>query len=305
MRRNLHIVLAMSPIGDGYRRRCRQFPSLVNCTTIDCFDEWPADALTEVGLKFLEENEAIQDNLKPQVASVFAVAHTSVIAASKKMLSTLKRYNYVTPTNYLALVKGYQVVIQEKCKEIADARDKLKNGLAKLDESRVQVEEMSKQLEERKEVVNQKNKDCSELLVVIVSERRVADEQRKKVEADSERIGKEEIETKKIADDAQKDLDKALPALEKAMSEVDKLEKSSISEVKAYSNPPPVVALVLSAVMVLFGLSTDWATAKKKISETNFLQQVRICANRQKIKIDSPRSKLSTKTKFQRKQLQC
>jgi len=65
------------------------------------------------------------------------------------------------------------------------------------------VEEMSKQLEQRKIVVSQKNKDCSDLLVIIVSERRIADEQRKQVEAESERIYKEEVETKKIADDAQ------------------------------------------------------------------------------------------------------
>ena len=65
------------------------------------------------------------------------------------------------------------------------------------------MEEMSKQLEQRKIVVSQKNKDCSDLLVIIVSERRIADEQRKQVEAESERIYKEEVETKKIADDAQ------------------------------------------------------------------------------------------------------
>ena len=37
VRQNLHIVLAMSPIGDALRNRLRQFPSLVNCCTIDWF----------------------------------------------------------------------------------------------------------------------------------------------------------------------------------------------------------------------------------------------------------------------------
>lgn len=37
VREKLHIVLCMSPVGDAFRSRCRMFPSLVNCCTIDWF----------------------------------------------------------------------------------------------------------------------------------------------------------------------------------------------------------------------------------------------------------------------------
>jgi dynein heavy chain len=36
----LHICLCMSPVGDALRVRCRQFPSLVNCCTIDWYLGW-------------------------------------------------------------------------------------------------------------------------------------------------------------------------------------------------------------------------------------------------------------------------
>ena len=57
VRKNLHIVLAMSPIGDSFRNRCRMYPAFVNCTTVDFFFPWPAAALKEVAMKFLETVE--------------------------------------------------------------------------------------------------------------------------------------------------------------------------------------------------------------------------------------------------------
>lgn len=36
------------------RNRIRQYPALVNCTTIDWFSEWPKEALLEVAEKYLE-----------------------------------------------------------------------------------------------------------------------------------------------------------------------------------------------------------------------------------------------------------
>jgi dynein heavy chain len=39
------MVIAMSPVGEAFRRRLRTFPALVNCTTIDWFLPWPEEAL--------------------------------------------------------------------------------------------------------------------------------------------------------------------------------------------------------------------------------------------------------------------
>lgn len=44
-RDNLHIVLSMSPSGDTLRSRCRNFPSLINNTTIDWFFKWSLEAV--------------------------------------------------------------------------------------------------------------------------------------------------------------------------------------------------------------------------------------------------------------------
>lgn len=241
VRSNLHVVLAMSPIGDSLRNRARMYPGLVNCTTIDWFHTWPAEALQEVAMKFLASVEFTESDYRQKIATVFAEMHLSVIASSGRMLLELKRHNYVTPTNYLELVKGYRSLLAEKSGALSSSANKLASGLAKLEDAREQVESLSKVLEVKKVDVAASQQKCEKLLIDIVVDKRNADEQRKQVEADSTRIGQEEAECKAIAEDAEAELAIAMPALEKAMEEVEKLDKGSISEVKNYTKPPDKV----------------------------------------------------------------
>ncbi|OQR91757.1 dynein heavy chain, partial [Thraustotheca clavata] len=53
VRNHLHIVLCLSPVGSAFRYRCRQFPSLINCMTIDWYEEWPETALLVVAESYL------------------------------------------------------------------------------------------------------------------------------------------------------------------------------------------------------------------------------------------------------------
>jgi hypothetical protein len=44
------------------RNRIRMYPSLVNCTTIDLFADWPQDALLEVGERYLSQIDLAGDD---------------------------------------------------------------------------------------------------------------------------------------------------------------------------------------------------------------------------------------------------
>lgn len=52
---NNYSDLSLSPIGEIFRSRLRQFPSLVTCCTIDWFSEWPDEALKSVATNFLQD----------------------------------------------------------------------------------------------------------------------------------------------------------------------------------------------------------------------------------------------------------
>lgn len=67
------------------------------------------------------------------------------------------------------------------------------------------------------------------------------------------------------------DLDEAMPGLEEAMKALDALSKKDIAEVKAYGKPPPLVELVLEAMMVLKQLEPTWPGAKRQLGDPNFI----------------------------------
>ncbi len=272
-RQHLHVVFCMSPVGEDFRRRLRTFPALVSNVTIDWFSAWPAEALLEVGERFMQD-VSLDDGVKASIVQVFGHIQTSVLELSARMLEERKRKNYVTPTNYLELVSGYKEMLDRKREEVGGQLQKLRGGVKKLAETRTSVETMTVELAEKKEETAKKQKDCEELLVVIVQERRVADERAKHVAAESKKLAVEEEELQVVADEAQQDLDKALPALEAAEEALKALNKKDIAEIKAFTRPPPLVEKVLSAVMILKKSEPTWAEAKKQLGDTNFLNHL-------------------------------
>jgi dynein heavy chain len=96
-KKNMHLVVCMSPIGGQFRKRLRLFPSLVNCTSIDWFASWSEEALTETAISVLTgKMESIR-----AVVDCCVKMHQDVIGLTTKYRIEHRKYCYVTPTNYL------------------------------------------------------------------------------------------------------------------------------------------------------------------------------------------------------------
>ncbi|MCO5578649.1 hypothetical protein L7F22_032493 [Adiantum nelumboides] len=271
-RENLHVVLCLSPVQESFHRRLQMFPGLVNCTTIDWFLDWPEDALHEVAVKLMADEKILATTeLKAKVCKIFVTIHKSVSTMSSTMLAQLRRHNYVTPTSYLDFAKGYRKLLTEKKQQLEDSASKLKGGLNTLNETRDQVSKMQVVCQQKKDVVAVAKRECEEILVEIVQEKRVIDEQERQVNEEAARIEQEAKACNAIAYDCQQDLDKALPALNAAEEALNVLTKKDLSEVKAYAKPPALVELTLGAVMTVLRRPPTWEEAKKALADASFL----------------------------------
>ncbi|KAI8732070.1 dynein heavy chain 6, axonemal isoform X3, partial [Biomphalaria glabrata] len=275
VRNNLHIVLCMSPVGSAFRSRCRMFPSLVNCCTIDWFIEWPKEALLGVAQSFFKTvSLGCSDEIKDNVSKMCVEIHMSVTEMSERFFTELKRRYYTTPTSYLELINLYITMVQEKTSNIKTARDRVANGLSKLFSTNDLVDNMKKELVALEPELKQKSADTAALMERLKIDQEKANVVQKQVAIDEAKAKTTAEETQAIADDAQRDLNEALPALEVAEKALLALDKNDIAEIRVFTKPPELVQTVLEAVAILLGNKTDWASCKAMLADTNFLKKI-------------------------------
>ncbi|CAK8992470.1 unnamed protein product [Durusdinium trenchii] len=285
VRENLHIVLTMSPVGSALRVRMRMFPALVNCCTIDWFLPWPDEALLGVSARQLSGMQGISDEVRDSVAKACCFVHQEVIRTSAIFEDRLRRKVYVTPKSYLDLISLYLEMIQEKKDEKDVSLKRLQTGVDKIDEANSFVNNLQEELTKLAPVIAEKIKEADELVPVVTEEQKKAEVIKEKVSSEEATgmrspmtmvvVRKQADEVKAIADDAQKDLDIAMPALESALKSLDSLDKKDIQEIKSFAKPPPLVMMTMEAVNVLLQEKPDWDTAKKVLNRSTFLQDLK------------------------------
>ena len=93
------------------------------------------------------------------------------------------------------------------------------------------------ELKELAPVLEQKAADAEVMLKQVAIDQAEADVVKEKVSAEEATLAKQSAEVKAVADDAQADLDVAMPALNNAVKALDSLTKADITEVKAFAKP--------------------------------------------------------------------
>jgi dynein heavy chain len=277
VRENLHIVLCMSPIGAGFRTRCRMFPSLVNCCTIDWFSAWPEDALYSVAQRTFESKAelGIADHVNA-LSTMCTKMHLIVKIETERYFHELKRYNYTTPTSYLELIKLYTEILKSQQEKISSNERRYRVGLDKLRETEEIVARLEGQLTEMQPVLEKATIDAEKLLAQVSSDQRAADAQAAIVEIDVQEANKVAASVQGIKNDCQVDLDAAMPAYESALKALATLDKKAVQELKAFNNPPEMVKFTMEAVCILLEKPPDWAEAKKLLSQLDFMDQLRL-----------------------------
>ncbi|OEH75760.1 dynein heavy chain 10 related protein [Cyclospora cayetanensis] len=278
-RDNLHIILAISPSGDTLRNRCRSFPGLISCTSVDWFQPWPLNALSAVARALLQHEDLPQKHCSAIEEHIVGVHASVTTVYAPDFERKCGRTAFSTPKNYLDFLKTYKGMLQAKRYSIHQLSTRLEGGLQKMNTAAESVKIMNAQVEAKKAVVDEKKRSIEELIRSINEKSIKATQRREEARATEMQISQDQItinQEKASADDA---LAAAIPALEAAARALENIDKKDITEIKAFTSPPKPVMNVCMCVVILRPLGREneadgWNGAKSMLNDVNFLKSL-------------------------------
>ncbi|KAK8888171.1 hypothetical protein M9Y10_039235 [Tritrichomonas musculus] len=241
VKRYMHVMIALSPIGTSFRRRVRMFPSLISCCTIDWFAEWPVEALQNVATRTIGD----------EFASIAAQCHVIVSEYCTKFFNELRRTNYVTPSTFLTflnLITSLGDRIREKHETTSN---NILKGLQKMKEAGEEIVILEKKIIELQPVLKQKKAETKKMLDDLVVDQENAAKTKEIVQKAALEAQEQSKVAEQLANEAQSELDKVMPELDKAMAALDNLTRTQVAELRQSNVETTSMRLVATAICIV------------------------------------------------------
>ncbi|XP_066532241.1 dynein axonemal heavy chain 8-like isoform X2 [Hoplias malabaricus] len=285
-KKNLHVVLCFSPVGEKFRTRCLKFPGLISGCTMDWFTPWPNEALVAVSQYFLSEFHMVcSTEVKKAVIQTMGIYHDKVSSACESYFERFRRRTHVTPKSYLSFISGYKTVYTEKYSFINTLAERMNVGLAKLMEASESVAQLSKDLMVKEKELSVASVKADKVLAEVTVSAQAASVVKNEVQIVKDKALKivEEIEKEKAI--AEFKLEAARPALEEANAALNTIKPADIATVRKLAKPPHLIMRIMDCCLLLFRKRLDpitmdpekrchkpsWAEALKLMSASGFM----------------------------------
>ncbi|CAL8275103.1 unnamed protein product [Lota lota] len=288
-RKNLHVVLCFSPVGEKFRSRSLKFPGLISGCTMDWFTPWPRDALVAVSNHFLSGFPMIcSPAVKAAVVSTMGTYHDKVSEACELYFERFRRRTHVTPKSYLSFINGYKTLYTERHSYINNLAERMNIGLDKLMEASESVAELSKVLVVKEKELALASIKADKVLKEVTVSAEAASIVKNAVQVVKDRALKivEGIVKEKAF--AEVKLEAAKPALaeaEAALNASATIKPTDISTVRKLAKPPHLIMRIMDCGLLLFQKRVDtitmdperpchkpsWGEALKLLSASGFM----------------------------------
>lgn len=289
VQRNLHVVFTMNPANPDFSNRAASSPALFNRCVIDWFGDWPAEALTQVATEFTQNMDLIPSSFSQPaqrenpdlrheaIVGCITYIHNSVVTTNAKLAKSAKKYNYITPRDFLDFIKHFVNLYGEKKSELEEQQLHLNTGLGKLRETEDTVKNMQASLAAKRKELELKEQQANEKLQLMVAEQKQAEQKREASIKMTQELEIKDREVKERQEVVNNDLAKAEPALIEAQSAVRSIKKKNLDEIRAMANPPTLVKMTLEGVASLIGGTVktwEWSEVRGLMRKDDFISTI-------------------------------
>ncbi|ELK00339.1 Dynein heavy chain 8, axonemal [Pteropus alecto] len=285
-KKNLHVVLCFSPVGEKFRARSLKFPGLISGCTMDWFSRWPKEALVAVASYFLLDYSIVcSSDTKRQVVETMGLFHDMVSESCESYFQRYRRRAHVTPKSYLSFINGYKNIYTEKVKYINEQAERMNIGLDKLMEASESVAKLSQDLAVKEKELAVASIKADEVLAEVTVSAQASAKVKNEVQEVKDKAQKivDEIDSEKVK--AETKLEAARPALEEAEAALNTIKPNDIATVRKLAKPPHLIMRIMDCVLLLFQKKIDpvtmdpekpcckpsWGESLKLMSATGFL----------------------------------
>ena len=142
VQRNLHVVFTMNPQNPDFSNRTASSPALFNRCVIDWFGDWTDDSLLQVAKsltemieipddcfsksvgnrddQIMDEEGKIIDPKNELLSKCIVDLHKSVRDVNHKLQKQAKKFNYITPRDFLDFIKHFTHLKTIKQQELVE-----------------------------------------------------------------------------------------------------------------------------------------------------------------------------------------
>ena len=284
---NVHVVFCMSPLSQGFLNKLRMFPSLISCCTIDWFHEWPQEALLEVAREGLSGCNEESDG---QLERFFAEAQIIVKEESHRLRREQQRYNFVTPTIYLELLKSFHQILDSKKKKNEYGISRLKNGIEKLKSANKNMEIIHQELKTEEPTLRRTEIVVKDMIAQIEEDKKIADKKRRNIIQEEKKAAEAEREVAKLAKEVEESVQEVEKKLKKTRENIMQLKQDKITFLRNLDNPNVKIRYAYMAAVLLFmdysqlEIRNSWTDIEKenyfmKIFRSKYLKNPKFLEN--------------------------
>ena len=188
------MVFTMNPSNPDFSNRTASSPALFNRCVIDWFGEWSNDGLLQVAKEFTNTLDILPESFIKRMDMVqqandegriilvdpkhealcqcIVDMHLAVKEVNTKLMRSAKRFNYITPRDFLDFIKHFVELLHEKKEELEEQQYHLNVGLDKLKQTETAVIDLQSQLTVFEKELMTKDKAANEKLQLMVTEQK-------------------------------------------------------------------------------------------------------------------------------------